>query len=134
MSELYDDKRNQFVGDYVPIFLKMGKGAEHRTVDAIKGFMEQNAYYMTASQLRNIFSRVKTAKPADMPLLRVKIAYIQGRPETRSHGMKYLLTCLDELMQQIGKEDTDKLDGLKAFFEAVLAYHKFYEKKQPKRK
>lgn len=137
MSKIYDSKANRFVNNYLETFLSMGDGADHETINAIQRFMERNAYYMTASQLRNIYSRLKTSTPANIPLLRVKLAYVRGRTDNRDKGMHVLLSCLDDMMQQINPKgensENKKLDSLKAFFEAMLAYHKFYENIKPRR-
>lgn len=133
-NEIYNKKDNRFDRDAVDVFLRMHSEVSHHTVEAIKLFMERNAYYMTSSQLRNVYARLKAARdPAQVPLMRVKLAYIQGRTEQNNRGMLTLLDLLDQMMQRIGPEDTERLKGLLAFFEAVLAYHKYYETIKPSR-
>ncbi len=83
---------------------------------------------ITTSQLRNIFSEVKKINAKKIPelkMLRVKLAYIAGRSETT---YKYKLIQdfyynLDLLIQKVNK---DNLQNFKDFFEAIIAYHKYF--------
>lgn len=138
---LYDPKKNVFTGDqHLNIFLSMADGTSHETINTIELFMERNAFYMTASQLRNIYARLQAHKgdPSALPLVRVKLAYIQGKTDRRDKGMLLLLNCLDEMIQRIVPEEKNdeslsQIKSLLTFFEAVLAYHKYYENKKPAR-
>ena len=117
--------------DY-PILLNMHKAVDNSVIDKIQKFVENNYRDITTSQLRNIFAEVKQAKLNELPLKRPKLAYIRGRTDARKRGMHNLLELLDNLIKEIGTTETEdnkeKLTGFKTFFEAVLAYHKFYEK------
>ena len=79
---------------------------------------------LSTSQIRNIFNDVKKMNRYDkdkLNLLRPKIAYIAGR-----HGgmVKDLQRVLDNAIQKTN--DEKKFNMFKEFFEAILAYHKYY--------
>ncbi len=132
-----DRNRNQqqtsFDEQWFPKILDMHRSATNELIDKIKKFVENNARDITTSQLRNIFGDIKKAELHQLPLKRPKLAYIMGRTDNRKKGMFELLNLLDDLLKEIGKADTkenqeEKRLGFLAFFEAVLAYHKFFEK------
>lgn len=92
----------------------------------IKAYVEDNVKGITTSQLRNVFSRIKKVKPDNLDelyILRPKLAYVSGRSENK---MKTLIFLLDRLIAKT--DDAEKLVQFQAFFEAVIAYHKYYEK------
>jgi CRISPR type III-A-associated protein Csm2 len=95
-------------------------------IGKIKAYVEDNVKGITTSQLRNVFSRIKNIKPDnldDLYILRPKLAYVSGRSENK---MKTLVFLLDLLITKT--DNAEKLVQLQAFFEAVIAYHKYYEK------
>lgn len=135
-SMIYDKNTKRFKPGYVDIVLALSEAVQHQTVEDIQAFMEDHWRDITASQLRNIFSKVKKARLNELPLLRAKLAYVRGRTDANKRGMHTLVHHLDELMAHIPPEDTPenkkKLEGFKAFFEAALAYHKYCEKIKPR--
>jgi len=101
---------------------------ENVYLDNVKKMVEQligpRKEDISSSQLRNVFSRVRKMKePKELYLLRPKLAYIYGRPNSKD-GMKKLIIILDELIPKV--DNKDKLEKFKSFFEAIIAYHKFY--------
>lgn len=80
---------------------------------------------MTTSQIRNIFSEVKTMREFnkyEMDLLLPKLAYTARHEEVRD-----LQEVLDEAIREVGN-DEKKFERFKDFFEAVVAYHRRYGK------
>jgi len=82
---------------------------------------------LSTSQIRNILDRVQRIKPtenikSELQCLRPLLAYAAGR-----HGgkVKFLQHYLDYAIQLVGG-DKDKFKNFKNFFEAIVAYHKFY--------
>ncbi len=89
-------------------------------IDNIKSYVEKNKDKISTSQLRNIFSKVKEVKePRNLTMLRPKLAYVVGRQT----GMKELVYLLDELIKKVNK---DNLNQFKDFFEAIIAYHRYF--------
>jgi len=98
---------------------------ENKFINSLKAFIEKNSREISSSQLRNIFSKIKNLNEIrfqEVYSIRPKLAYVYGRNE--SYGMKKLLVTLDYLIQKI--DSKEKLKMFKDFFEAVIAYHKFY--------
>lgn len=136
----YDPKTNSFKEGAAAKLLCM----DHDTVEDIKSFMERNARFVTANQLRNVYARIRAHSNEDireksdplksesecvsspLAMLRVKLAYIRGKSDRRSKGFHALLNLLDEMVQEVSTQNRD-IKQLKQFFEAVLAYHKYYE-------
>jgi len=83
---------------------------------------------MTTSKIRKVFSEIQKMDKFDreteykLQILRSKLAYTAGRhPSVRD-----LQAVLDPAIEKI--DDPDKLRFFKDFFEAVVAYHKQYER------
>lgn len=90
---------------------------------------------LSTSQIRNIFYEVKGMQFENIDqlhLLRPKLAYLAGRHGKRksgelSGGIVILQKILDEAILQVLKEKSkDRFSTFKDFFEAILAYHKYY--------
>lgn len=84
---------------------------------------------LTTSQIRKIFSDVKKLKSyaenkAELLLLRPKLAYIAGRHGKKAKGVKDLQEVIDECIKHI--KDDQSFKNFQNFFEAILAYHKYY--------
>jgi len=93
---------------------------------------------LSASQIRNIFSEVKRMKryeesKNDLLLLKPKLAYIAGRHGKWQHGQlvgpvpvlsRVLTRCIDNI------KDGTTFENFKDFFEAILAYHRYYGGKE----
>jgi len=91
---------------------------------------------MTASQIRNIFGEVRRIEmlweerpePAAnrLVMLRPKLAYQAKRFESRNRDpVGPLQEVIDKCIEAVGA-DRSRFRRLVDFFEAVLAYHKFY--------
>jgi CRISPR-associated protein Csm2 len=80
---------------------------------------------VTTSQLRNVYDKAKKAtEPNGLKLIRPNLAYIAGRD--KGIEVQKFLAFLDLLIQEV--KNHDQLKEFKTFFEAVVAYHKFYGK------
>jgi CRISPR-associated protein Csm2 len=93
----------------------------------VKNYVKTNIKGITTNQLRNVFSRIKKVKPdklGDLYVLRPQLAYVSGKSDKKE--MKTLVYFLDSLITKT--DDPAKLKEFKNFFEAIVAYHKFYEK------
>ncbi len=90
----------------------------------IKGkFNEQGNTDLSASQLRNIFFDVrKVQKYNQLYPLRPKLAYAAGRAD--KNVVKEVMQLFDDLMANV--KNDDQLKSFQDFFEAIIAYHKFY--------
>lgn len=98
-------------------------------VSNLKRFVEQRLRAITTHQLRNIFSQVKRASsPTDLQLLRPKLAYVAGRED--KDPMSLLVVLLDDLIQQV--RTTEDVRAFVRLFEAVIAYHKYFNPKADK--
>lgn len=110
---------------YVEVILNKGGENYNHFIDNLKKYVERNSKQITTSQLRNIFARVKQAKSAEEAWhLRPQLAYAAGRNEQRA--MKELVFLLDQLLCEIGPNDTVRLKNFQDFFEAIIAYHKYF--------
>ena len=96
-------------------------------IGKVKAYVKANARGITTSQIRNIFSKVKNIVDyTEIYTLRPKLAYVSGRAE--KDEMRTLLFLLDALITKV--TDKKKLDQFKAFFESVIAYHKYFGGKE----
>lgn len=93
----------------------------------LMAFMEKNADGVTSTQLRNIYSKVKPITEANkLKMQRPRLAYIIARQQTDK--ARLLMHLLDDLIERVdGEKNT--VEGFKQFFEAMVAYHKYFEKK-----
>ena len=121
--------------DYVALILgdtKLSGDGYNDYIDRVKRFMchKQNYKKMTTSQLRNIFARVQKIESKryyKLYLLRPKLAFIAGRSDT-TNQMKTMIFLLDQLISNV--DSPEKLEQFQAFYEAVIAYHKYYGGKE----
>lgn len=89
---------------------------------------------LSTSQIRNIFSDVKRMKSYEenrneLLLLRPKLAYVAGRHGKRKDNkligpVADLSKVLSECIKKINDETSFK--NFQHFFEAILAYHRYY--------
>lgn len=124
-KSLYNPKDNTFDAGAASKLLQMNDD----TVETVKRFMDRNARFVTANQLRNVYARIRANEgkggAPQLAMLRVQLAYIMGKSDRRSKGFHALLKLLDEMIQEVKTQE--ELKQLKQFFEAILAYHKYYE-------
>ncbi len=136
-AEITSDRyvREIFGDDYVALILgdtKLSGDGYNDYIDRVKRFMchKQNYKKMTTSQLRNIFARVQKIESKryyKLYLLRPKLAFIAGRSDT-TNQMKTMIFLLDQLISNV--DSPEKLEQFQAFYEAVIAYHKYYGGKE----
>ena len=89
---------------------------------------KQLGAYVTTSQLRNVYDKVKKIKGDyavnALKMIRPNLAYIAGRE--KGEEVQKFLAFLDLLIKTV---ETDKqVKEFQTFFEAVVAYHKLYGK------
>lgn len=80
---------------------------------------------LTTSQIRSVFAHVQRMRVFDrneLNLLRPKLAYAAGRH--RGTKVKDLQEVIDAAIQKV--DDGTKFNNFKQFFEAILAYHKYW--------
>lgn len=88
-------------------------------------FVQKYGKDVTTHQLRNIFHDVKKAKDImELKLLRPNLAYIAGRLENENG--KTFVALIDALIKEANEKN---IDSFKEFMEAIIAYHKFYGRK-----
>ena len=132
LEEKYLKEIKGKLGNAYPTILEEGRD-ELLFADKVKGLLEflmnigqgkEKKENISSSQLRNIFSRVKRVeKISELYTLRPKLAYVYGRPSTKEE-MKKLIVLLDDQIKKVKNEK--QLEKFKSFFEAIIAYHKFY--------
>lgn len=94
-------------------------------VNASKEIMDRFARHLSSSQLRNIYDKVLTTKDAEnLQYLRPKVAYMAARQNTTE--AKGFVLFLDEIMDKVTDASFQRFLN---FFEALVAYHKFYNPK-----
>jgi CRISPR-associated protein Csm2 len=125
-----EDRRRAIQGafgtDYTTLILEPHRGDYNDYLDRVKRFVERRARSITPSQLRNIFTRVKAADhPQKLWMLRPQLAYIAGRADKEE--MRELVVLLDDLIQKV--TSPERVSAFKNFFEAVIAYHKYFNPK-----
>lgn len=100
--------------------------------DALGEYLARNK--LSTSQIRNIFNEIKLMKKFEecrdrLLLLKPKLAYLAGRHGKRTREglvgavpdlVKVLSKCIDEIHNE------QNFENFKQFFEAVLAYHRYY--------
>jgi len=89
---------------------------------------------LSTSQIRSIFSEVKQMREYEkdkhrLNLLRPKMAYTAGRHGKMKGGkltgpIVDLQEILDKCIERISSEE--EFENFKSFFEAILAYHRYY--------
>lgn len=121
----------QHFGDQYAFLLRMKKSNDlDSLIERLQGFVEQKGGgTVTTHQLRNIYDRAKKLKPGqlqDLKMLRPMFAYIGAR----NKDMRKLTDVLDDLVKS-AKTD-EELAGFQEFMQAIVAYQKFFEKKNQK--
>ncbi len=100
--------------------------------DNIRKFLEEKGKDVTSSQLRNIYAKAKPIREKKkLKMLRPNLAYVIARQ--KNENAKYIMHWLDKLIQEVEHEkDPNEVEGFKKFFEAVVAYHKYFEESKKK--
>lgn len=125
-SELGEDIRSRYFNDNFSELLNMSKT---QNLDAIltdiEKFVSTEGEHLSTSQLRNIYDKAKKmTNMNELKLIRPNLAYIAGR--SKNDKEKGLLAFIDLLITRIDSEQ--KVKEFHIFFEAVVAYHKYYGK------
>jgi|SRR5690554_861923 CRISPR-associated protein Csm2 len=125
-SELGEEVKNRFFKNNYDELLNMSKTKSlDEILNKIEEFVKVEGSKLSTSQLRNIYDRsLKTESQNELKLIRPNLAYLAGR--SSSYGEKSLLAFIDLLIKSVKSDEQVK--EFKIFFEAVVAYHKFYGK------
>lgn len=98
-------------------------------IDHLQRYVQEKCGSITSSQLRNIFSKIKSGNQPTkqkLQLVRPQLAYVAARqatPEAKD--------VVDFLERIISKVETDEQAAhFVSFVEAIVAYHKFYHPKK----
>uniref|UniRef100_A0A7C6A852 CRISPR system Cms protein Csm2 n=1 Tax=candidate division WOR-3 bacterium TaxID=2052148 RepID=A0A7C6A852_UNCW3 len=82
---------------------------------------------LSSAQIRNILDRIQRMKKFDkdqIQLLRPLLAYAAGKDRTTDEKLKHLQGILDPAITMVN--DEKKFNNFKNFFEAIVAYHRYY--------
>lgn len=125
-GELGENVKNNFFKDDYHELLNMSKTSSlDKILNKIEVFVQQEGSSLSTSQLRNIYDKsIKADSLNELKILRPNLAYIAGR--SNNDREKSLLAFIDILIKDVKSEE--QVREFKIFFEAVVAYHKFYGK------
>jgi CRISPR-associated protein Csm2 len=129
-NELAGEVRNEYFrsGLYDEI-LKMGSTNKLDALfEEMERFVKELGTFVTTSQIRNVYAKAIMAKNCnDLKMIRPQLAYIAGRAQNdKNDAQKKFLAFLDDIIKSVQKEE--QREEFNAFFEAIVAYHKFYGK------
>lgn len=82
---------------------------------------------LSASQIRNILDKMQRMKKYDkdqLQLLRPLLAYAAGKDRTPAKKLKHLQEIIDKAITKTN--DESRFENLRNFFEAIVAYHRYY--------
>ena len=125
-EQLAQDVKTQFFSNYYSELLNMSK-TQHldEILKKIEDFVSEEGKNLSTSQLRNIYDKaIKTQSINELKLIRPNLAYIAGR--STNDKEKSLLAFIDLLIKSV--QTDEQVKEFKTFFEAIVAYHKFYGK------
>ena len=126
-QKAYEEIEKSFGQNGLAEILSDQKKDYNEYINKVKSYVKGNAHGITTSQLRNIFSQVKNVSHyEELYTLRPKLAYVSGRAE--KDQTKTLLFLFDALISKVS--NASQLEQFKAFFEAVIAYHKYFGGKE----
>lgn len=105
-------------------------------ISTIQKFVEYTGKGITSTQLRNIFSKIKSKDNIiDLTSLRPVLAYTIARqkdsnnPEDVDKAKKIIL-LMDSLIQDMSHrndiEDSKMIESFHSFVEAIVGFHKFF--------
>jgi len=115
--------KDSFVEDYVAYIFSDHTSDYNEYIDKVKRYVSYKCKDVTTAQLRNVYARIQKAPtPFALQMLRPKIAYVAGRTEV--YQLKVVMFLLEQLIVRV--DGPEKLDRFKAFYEAIVAYHKYY--------
>ncbi|MBZ4677010.1 MAG: csm2 [Anaerophaga sp.] len=128
-QELLESLKNDFPG-YPDCLLSFTKGNNPeetgKTIENLKNFVLKNGKDISISQVRNLYSKARAAKnEIELQLLRPQIAYMVARQQTyKKESVRKFFLLQDNLISK----GISLSDFLKVF-EAIVAYHKYFGKK-----
>ena len=112
-------------------------GDSEKLIESAKNFGSHLSKKLSTSQIRNIYGEVKRMREFDknrLNLLRAKLAYTAGRHGDKDRRTGKLVgpivdlqEVLDEALKKVNEET---FENFKNFFEAILAYHRYYGGKE----
>lgn len=125
-GELGEAVKEKFFKNNFTDLLNMSKVSDlDKVLNQIEEFVEQEGKTLSTSQLRNIYDKaIKVDTLNELKLIRPNLAYLAGR--STNDKEKNLLAFIDLLIKEVSSDEQVK--EFKTFFEAVVAYHKFYGK------
>lgn len=125
-TELGENVKNEFFHDNFTDLLDMSNAPKlDELLNTIENFVKTEGQSLSTSQLRNIYDKaIKCETQNELKLIRPNLAYLAGR--STNDKEKSLLAFIDLLIKEVHNETQVK--EFKTFFEAVVAYHKFYGK------
>lgn len=125
-TELGEVVKNEFFSDTFTNLLNMSNTSRlDEVLNAIEYFVQKEGKSLSTSQLRNIYDKaIKCETLNELKLIRPNLAYLAGKSTNEKE--KSLLAFIDLLIKEIRNEAQVK--EFMTFFEAVVAYHKFYGK------
>lgn len=98
-------------------------------IDQLQRYVKDKCGSITSSQLRNIFSKIKSGnQPTQqkLQLVRPQLAYVAARQATPE--AKEIVDFLERIIAQV--ETDDQASHFVSFVEAIVAYHKLYHPKK----
>lgn len=128
-EEKFENNCKQAFGEnYKKYFLNPDNLSYDDYIQKLKDFIKYKAQNISTSQIRNIFTIIKKEQELDgLKRIRPKLAYTYGRAE-KNKSLKELIFLMDSQIQ--GLNDQTEIPKLKDFFEAIVAYHKYYGGKE----
>jgi CRISPR-associated protein Csm2 len=125
-GELGEHVKEQFFSHTFSELLNMSKAVQlDNILGSIEKFVAAEGANLSTSQLRNIYDKaIKAGTQNELKLIRPNLAYIAGR--SGNEREKSLLAFIDLLIKEVNSDG--KVKEFQIFFEAVVAYHKFYGK------
>ncbi len=96
------------------------------TIECLKKFVrEKAASNVSTSQVRNLYAKARALSgESELQLLRPQIAYLMAKQQSQTDSMKQFFLLLDDLIAK-----GIQLNDFLKVFEAIVAYHKYYGKK-----
>lgn len=125
-GELAEEVKSKFFKEHYTELLNMSNSTNlDKILSTIEDFVAEEGKNLSTSQLRNIYDKaIKAESQNELKLIRPNLAYIAGR--STNDKEKTLLAFIDLLIKEVKSDD--QVNEFKTFFEAVVAYHKFYGK------
>jgi CRISPR-associated protein Csm2 len=82
---------------------------------------------LSSAQIRNVLDKIQRMKDYNkdqLQLLRPLLAYVAGKDRTPDKKLKHLQEIMDKAITRV--DDDKKFTNLRNFFEAIVAYHRYY--------